>query len=57
MKQKSKLTQKTTHLEEGKILSKACSRGKINRILQIIYYFCSIRRHRSHPENNPVLFF
>jgi preprotein translocase subunit YajC len=32
-----------------KELSKACSHGKINRILLIIYYFCSIRRHRSHP--------
>ena len=54
---KSKLTQKTTHLEEGKILSKACSHGKIYRILLIIYYLCSIRRHRSHPENNLVLCF
>jgi hypothetical protein len=44
------------HLKEGKILSKACSHGKIYRILLIIYYVCSIRRHSSHPANNSVLF-
>ena len=30
---------------------------KNNHILQIIYYFCSIRHHRSHLAINPILFF
>jgi hypothetical protein len=31
--------------------------NKINHIQQIIYYFCSIRHHRSHVAIDPILFF
>ena len=36
---------------------KVGSLGKINRILQIIYYSCSIRNHRPQLAINPILFF
>ena len=37
------------------LIKKSSSHGKINRTLQIIFYFCSIRHRHSHLAINRVL--